>query len=100
MLFSPPASFIELKQRGPRDVRRIFSNFTIQRHGDLIVIPHLLAHAVSTLDTGSPTILWGWDTATVSNQQIDIQILVEYTLVCVMVGGSKISLKKVYQPLQ
>ena len=50
-----------------------------QRPGDLIYIPHLLAHAVLTLDTGSPTILSGWDTATTTNQQIIIQTLDEYT---------------------
>ena len=42
-------------------------------------MPHLLAHAVLTLDTGSPTISSGWDAATTTNQQIIIQTLDEYT---------------------
>ena len=32
-----------------------------------------------TLDTGSPTVLSGWDAATTTNQQIIIQTLDEYT---------------------
>ena len=42
-----PEGFIELKQRSPRERR-----FTFQRLGDLIYIPHFLAHVVLTLDTG------------------------------------------------
>ena len=45
----------------------------------MIYIPHLLAHAVITLGTGSPTILSGWDAATTRNQQIIIQTMDEYT---------------------
>ena len=56
-----------------------YLQFTLQRRGGLIYIPHLLAHAVLTLDTGSPTILSGWDAATTTNQQIIIQTLDEYT---------------------
>ena len=74
-----PEGFIELMQRGPRERESRYLQFTIQRPGDLIYIPHLLAHAVLTLDTGSPTILSGWDAATTTNQQIIIQTLDEYT---------------------
>ena len=56
-----------------------YLRFTIQRPGDLFYIPHLLAHAVSTLDTGSPTILSGWDAATTSNEQVILQTLDEYS---------------------
>ena len=66
-------------QRGPRERESRYLQFTLQRPGDLIYIPHLLAHAVLTLDTGSPTILSGWDAATTTNQQIIIQTLDEYT---------------------
>ena len=45
----------------------------------MIYIPHLLAHAVLTLDTGSSTILSGWDAATMSNQRVIFQALDEYT---------------------
>ena len=45
----------------------------------MIYIPHLLAHTVLTLDTGSPTILSGWDAATTTNQLIIIQTLDKYT---------------------
>ena len=62
-------------QRGPRERESHYLQFTLQRPGDLIYIPHLLAHAVLTLDTGSPTILPGWDAATTTNQQIIIQTL-------------------------
>ena len=66
-------------QRGPRERESRYLQFTIQRPGDLIYIPHLLAHAVLTLDTGSPTILSGCDAATTTNQQIIIQTLDKYT---------------------
>ena len=63
----------------PRERESRYLQFTLQRPGDLIYIPHLRAHAVLTLDTGSPTILSGWDAATTTNQQIIIQTLDEYT---------------------
>ena len=66
-------------QRGPRERESRYLQFTFQRPGDLIYIPHLLANAVLTLDTGSPTISSGWDVATTTNQQINIQTLDEYT---------------------
>ena len=65
-------------QRGPRERESRYLQFTNQRPGDLIYIPHL-AHAVLTLDTGAPTILSGWDAATTTNQQIIIQTLDEST---------------------
>ena len=65
-------------QRGPRERELRYLQFTLQRPGDLIYIPHILAHAVLTLDTGSPTILSEWDAATTTNQQIIIQTLDEY----------------------
>ena len=75
----PPEGFIELMQRGPRERESRYLQFTLQRAGDLICIPHLLAHAVLTLDTGSPTILSGWDATSTTNQQIIMQTLDEYT---------------------
>ena len=66
-------------QRGPRERETRYLQFTIQRPGDLIYIPHLLAHAVLTLDTGSTTVLSGWDAATTSNQHVILQTLDEYT---------------------
>ena len=66
-------------QRGPRERETRFLQFTLQRPVDLIFIPHLLTHAVITLDTGSPTISFGWDAATTTNQQITNQTLDEYT---------------------
>ena len=74
-----PESFIELMQRGSRERESRYLQFTFQRPGDLIYILYLLAHAVLTLDTGSPTILSGWDDDTTTNQQISIQTLHEYT---------------------
>ena len=74
-----PARFIELMQRGPRKREAPYLQFTLQHPGDLIYIPHLLAHAVLTLDTGSPTILSGWDVTTTSNQHVNLQTLDEYT---------------------
>ena len=47
-----PEGCIELMQRGPRDCEACYSRFTIQRPGNLIYIPHLLAQAVLTVDTG------------------------------------------------
>ena len=74
-----PEVFIELMQGGPREREARYLRFTIQRPGNLIYSPHLLAHAVLTVDTGSPTILSGWDAATTSNQQVVLQTLDEYT---------------------
>ena len=74
-----PERFIEIMQRGPRERESRYLQFTLQRPGDFVYIPHLLAHAVLTLDTGSPTISSGWDAATTTNQQIIIQTLEEYT---------------------
>ena len=70
-----PEGFKEVIQRGPREREAPYLRFTIQRPGDLVFIPHLLAHAVLTLDTGSPTFLSGWDAATTSNQQVIFQTL-------------------------
>ena len=53
--------------------------FTNQRPVNLIYLPHVLANAVLTLDTGSPTVLRGWDAATTSSRQKIVQILDEYT---------------------
>ena len=41
-----PEDFIDLLQRGPREQEARYLQLTIQRPGDLIYIPHLLAHAV------------------------------------------------------
>ena len=65
--------------RGSRERESRFLQFTLQRPGDLIYIPHLLAHKELTLDTDSPTILSWWDAATTRNQQNIIQTLDENT---------------------
>ena len=80
-----PEAFIELLQRGPHERESRYLQFTLQRPGDLIYIPHLLAHAVLTLDTGSPTIFSLLDAATTIKQQIILQTLDEYTF-CVRRG--------------
>ena len=72
-----PEIYIELTQRGPRECETRCLQFTVQRPGDLICLPHLLTHTVFTLDTASPTILSRWDTATTTNQQILIQTMDE-----------------------
>ena len=66
-------------QRGPREREARYVHFTLQRPGDLIYIQHLHAHAISTLDTGSPTISYERDVATTTSQLIIIQFLDEYT---------------------
>ena len=75
-----PEGFRELMQRDPREHETRYLQFTLQHPGDLIYIPHLLAQAVSTLDTGSPTSLSGWDASTTTNQEVSNQTLDEYTL--------------------
>ena len=70
-----PGGLIELMHLGPRERESRYLQFTLQRPSDLIYIPHLLAHAVLTLDTGSPTILSRWDAADTTNQQIVFQTL-------------------------
>ena len=47
-LLSLPEGFIDLMQRGPRERESRYLQFNLQRPGDLIYIPHLLAHAVLT----------------------------------------------------
>ena len=59
--------FIELMQRGPRERESRYLQFTFRRPGDLIYIPRVLAHAVLTLDTGSPMFSSGRDAATTTN---------------------------------
>ena len=71
--------FIELMQRGPRQREALWLRFTIQRPGNSIYIPHLPAHAILTMDAGSPTISSTWDATTTSNQQIIFQVLDEFT---------------------
>ena len=51
---------------------------TIHRPGDSIYIPHVLAHAVLTVDTGSPTVLSGWDNTSSTNRQIIFHSADEY----------------------
>ena len=70
---------MELMQRGPRERVTRYLQFSLQRPGGLIYIPHFLAHAVLTLNSGSPTIPSRWDAATTTNQQNIVQILHEYT---------------------
>ena len=74
-----PEGFMDLVERGPREREARSLHFTIQRPGDLIYLPHLLAHAVLTLATGSPTSSSGWGAATFTNQEIFIQTLDEFT---------------------
>ena len=74
-----PERFIEKLQLGPRQRESCYLQFILQRPGDLIYIPHVLADAVLTLDTGLPTILSVRDAATTTNQQIVIQTLDDYT---------------------
>ena len=52
-----PEGFISLLQLGPREREARFLQITIECPSDWIYIPHLLTHAVLTLDIGSPTIL-------------------------------------------
>ena len=65
-----PEGFIKLLQRCPRERESRYLQFTLQRPSDFIYIPHLLAHAILTLDTGSPTNSSGWDAATTKNHRI------------------------------
>ena len=59
-----PDDFIEIMQPSPREREARYLRFTLQRAGNLIYIPHLLAQAVLTVDTGSPTVFSGWDAST------------------------------------
>ena len=56
-----------------------YSKFTLQHIGDFTYTPYLLAHAVLFLDTGSPTILSGWDAATISSLLNVFQTLAKYS---------------------
>ena len=49
--------YIHCMQRGPHEREARYLHFAIERPGVLIYIPHLLAHAVLKLDTGSPATL-------------------------------------------
>ena len=70
---------MELMQCGPCEREARYLRFTLQHPGDLIYIPHVLAHAVLVLDTRSPTISSGWDGATTSNERVILRTLDEYT---------------------
>ena len=72
-----PEGFIVIMQRGPHDHEARYLRFTIQRPGYWIYIPLLLAHAVLTVDAGSPRILFGWDAATTSNHRVILRTLDE-----------------------
>ena len=78
-LLSLPWMFCRINAASSLWMWDAFFIFTLQRPGDLICIPHLLAHAVLTLNTGSPTVLSGRDAATTTNQQFIIQTFNEYT---------------------
>ena len=91
-----PEGFIELMQRGPRERESRYLQFTLQRPVDLIYTPHLLAHAVLTLDTGSPTILSRWDAATILQiSRLCFTLWMSILLVCVVVNAAKFSVKKI-----
>ena len=95
-----PEGFIEIMQRGPRERESRYLQFTLQRPGDLIYFPHLLAHTVLTFDTDSSTILSGLDAATTTNQQVIIQTLDEYTFGVGRGKWRKIFRKKVLSSLR
>ena len=78
--FQSAEGSIEVMQRRPREYEARYLRFKIQRPANLIYTPHLFAHAVLTVDTGSPTFLSGWDAATISNQSIIHQMLDQNTL--------------------
>ena len=63
-------SFIQLMQRDPHERDAGCLQFTKQRPGVFVYNPHLLPHALLTLDSGSPTVLSEWDAATTTNQKI------------------------------
>ena len=46
-----PGNFIQLIQSCPRERGSLYLQFSFQRPGDLFYLPHLLAHAVLSLDT-------------------------------------------------
>ena len=70
---------VQLMQRGAREREARFLQFTLQLSSDLLYIPHLLAHAVSNLHTGSPRFLSGSDAEKITNQQFYTQTLDQYT---------------------
>ena len=78
-LLSLPEGLLKKVHCSPFEREACFLRFTFQRLGDLIYIPHLPAHAVLTLDKGSPTILTEWDAVTTTNPQIITITLDEYT---------------------
>ena len=59
-----PEGFIKLLKRGPREHEVRHLQWITQRPDYFDLYPHLLAHAVLTLDTVSQTFLSRWDAAT------------------------------------
>ena len=88
--------FRDLMQAGSREREARCLRFTIQRPSNLIYYPHLLAHAVLTVDTGSPTIVSGWDAAITTHQinKLFFKRWMSILLVGVVVSGAKFSVKK------
>ena len=46
----------------------------VQRPGDAIIIPHLFAHTVLTIDIGVPSILFGWECITPADLSIPVRV--------------------------
>ena len=84
-------------QRGPRERESRYLQFTLQRPGDLIYIPHLLAHAVLTLDTGSPTIYVDGTPPPLQIIRLSYRLWMSILSVCVVLSGAKFSVKNVCQ---
>ena len=62
------------------NVRRVFYKKLFNVPVILSQNPFFFAHALRTSDTGSSTISKAWDATTTINQQINIQISIEYTI--------------------
>ena len=86
-------------QRGPREHEARCLQFSIECPGDLMFILHL-AHAVLTLDTGSPITLPEWDAVTTTNRQVIVQQLENCTFGERRVKWYEIFVKKGLSALQ
>ena len=92
--FNCTGNFIELMQLGLRQRGAWSFQLTNKRPGDLIYIPHLLAHAFLILDTSWPTVSSGYDAPRTTNQQTSVQALDESFLRGAEVWGEFFSYKR------
>ena len=69
-----PCQFLSTISKPPRYNGKKTFFVAIQRPGDAIIIPHMFAHTVLTIDIGVPSILVGWECITPADLSIPVKV--------------------------